>query len=168
MKPSRHIIVDAYNMIHRVRDLRTILQQNLEQSRIALVNRLAVYKRQKRVRVTAVFDGASVGLRSTARKSGIEIIFSSSPQDADTLIKNLVLKSPHRASVLVVSSDRSVADYARSMGAESMKSEQFFNRFLRLQSPHPIEEKYDQHLSEKDVQEWLDLFNGSNPPEDET
>ncbi len=161
MPASKQIIIDAYNMIHRVKDLRTVLERNLEQSRLALLNRLTVYRQKKNVRITVVFDGQSVGLRSTGEKSGIGIIFSRSPQDADTIIKNLVQKSPHRATILVVSSDRSVADYARSMGAESMKSEVFFERFLRTADSHPIEEKFGQNLTKKEIQEWLDLFNST-------
>ncbi len=166
MDASPQIIVDAYNMIHRVKDLRSVLEQNLEQSRVALLNRLAVYKQKKRVRLTVVFDGKSVGLDTTGRKAGIDIIFSRSPQDADTVIKHLVQKLRHRSSILVVSSDRSVADYARTMGAQSMKSEVFFQRFLSTPSSHPLEEKYNRHLTQKEVQEWLDIFNASSDSEE--
>ena len=168
MNESRLIIVDAYNMIHRVKDLRTVLEQNLEQSRVALLNRLAAYKQKKNIRVTVVFDGKSVGLESTGRKAGIDILFSRSPQDADTVIKNMVQKSRHRRSVLVVSSDRSVADYARTLGAESMKSEIFFQRFLSTPPSHPLEEKYDRRLSQEEIQEWLDIFNADSDSEEKS
>ncbi|NOY78849.1 MAG: NYN domain-containing protein [Calditrichaeota bacterium] len=166
---SPHIIIDAYNLIHRAKDLREILEQDLERSRTALLTRLETYRRKKQVQITVVFDGDTVGDRPVRTISGLHVIFSRNPEKADPIIKNMVRRSKRRGSILVVSSDRSVADYARSMGARSMPSEEFYQRFLSFEQNNPLSEKYDQNLTESELKVWMDLFNSSqSSPEDDT
>jgi len=164
---SPHIIIDAYNLIHRVKDLREILEQNLERSRTALLSRLKTYRQKKHVQITVVFDGDNVGENPVRTISGLRVIFSRNPEKADPIIKNMVRRSKKRRSVLVVSSDRSVADYARSMGARSMPSEEFYQRFLSFEQTNPLSEKYDQNLTESEVKAWMELFNSSQSPTEE-
>ncbi len=164
---SPHIIIDAYNLIHRVKDLREILEQSLERSRTALLTRLETYRQKKHVQITVVFDGDNVGENPVRTISGLHVIFSRNPQKADPIIKDMVRRSKKRGSILVVSSDRSVADYARSMGARSMPSEEFYQRFLIFERSNPLSEKYDQTLTKSEVKAWMELFNSSQSPTEE-
>ena len=159
---SPHIIIDAYNLIHRVKDLRQILEQNLERSRTVLLSRLETYRQKKHVQITVVFDGDNVGENPVRTVSGLRVIFSRNSKKADPIIKDMVRRSKKRASILVVSSDRSVADYARSMGARSMPSEEFYQRFLTFERANPLSEKYDQTITESEVKAWMELFNASD------
>ncbi|HDZ10812.1 MAG TPA: hypothetical protein ENH53_01260 [Bacteroidetes bacterium] len=164
MASHPHIIIDAYNLIHRAKDLRDILQENLEHSREALLLRLETYRQKKKVQITVVFDGDSVGVHPAQNRSGLHVVFSRFPQKADPIIKNMVRRSKNRRSILVVSSDRSVADYARSMGAKSMAAEEFYQRFLIFERVNPLSEKYDRNLSEAEVKNWMDIFNRRDVP----
>ncbi len=154
-----HIIIDAYNIIHRAKELREILNQNLERSRNALLSRLEAYQRKKQIQITVVFDGDNVGHDPVRKVSGLHVVFSRYPQKADPIIKDMVRRSKKRRSILVVSSDRSVADYARSMGARSMPSEEFYKRFLLFETANPLSEKYGKNMSESEIKTWMDIFN---------
>ncbi len=123
-----HIIIDGYNLIRRSSTLARLDRQDLEAGRMALLSRLAAYKRLRHHHLTVVFDGAGgpAGSLRRDRVLGIEVYFSGPGETADTLIKRMVSQS--NTNVLVVSSDREVAGFASAAGAETLESEVFEQR----------------------------------------
>ncbi len=123
-----HIIIDGYNLIRRSPAMARLDRRDLEAGRMALVKRLAAYKKVKHHRLTVVFDGAGgpAGLLRRDRIRGIEIHFSGPGETADTLIKRMVRNAGDR--VLVVSSDREVTGFAAAAGADTLESELFEQR----------------------------------------
>ncbi len=128
-----HIIIDGYNLIRRSPAMARIDRQDLEAGRMALVRRLAAYKKVKQHRLTVVFDGAGgpAGSLRRDRIQGIEIRFSGPGETADTLIKRMVRNCSEK--VLVVSSDREVAGFAAAAGAQSLESELFEQRLAMVE-----------------------------------
>lgn len=120
------IVVDGYNVIRRLPELRRQEAQGLEAGRDALVRMLAAYRRARgHHRITVVFDGAAhpVGLGGTGRVAGIDVRYSRAGETADAVILRLARQGG--AGALVVSSDRSVAQGAAACGAAFASCEEF-------------------------------------------
>ncbi len=68
--------------------------------------------------MTCVFDGADVSVPPpVAPAAGVRVRFSPKGETADELIRRLVRAEPEGRPVVVVSSDREVADSVRRSGA---------------------------------------------------
>lgn len=93
------IIIDAYNLIHRASDLRKLLETGLENSREQLLYKLSVYRQNKQIKITVVFDGDRVGKSSTLKQAGINIIYSVPPRSADDVIKILLRKAKNHKTL---------------------------------------------------------------------
>lgn len=120
-----HIIIDGYNLIRQSSTLSVLDDQDIQLGREALIDQLAAYKRLKRHRISVVFDGQNAPTISTRRDrvKGIDIIFSSMGELADTVIKRMVSAEKERA--LVITSDRDIQSYASAHGANVVNSPVF-------------------------------------------
>ena len=123
-----HLVIDGYNLLGASSH---DAFRDIEAERERLIAALAAYKRLKRVKLTAVFDGTSSKrlTRSREMRSGIEVIFSRDGEEADRILKDLAREK--KGSVTIVTSDRDVASYAESNGAVTVGSDEF-RRLLDL------------------------------------
>jgi predicted RNA-binding protein with PIN domain len=124
--PKAHLIVDGYNVTKR-----GFGDASLEQQRSRLVSGLGGLVAQSRAEVTVVFDGAEpvVGLPSPPR--GVRVLFSRKGETADDLIRHLVRAEPAGRPVVVISSDREVADGVRRHGAYPLSADTLLRRLAR-------------------------------------
>jgi predicted RNA-binding protein with PIN domain len=124
--PKAHLIVDGYNVTKR-----GFADISLEQQRKRLVNGLGGLAAQTRAEVTAVFDGAErmVGLPPAPR--GVRVLFSRKGETADELIRRLVRAEPAGRPIVVISSDREVADGVRRHGAYPLGADALLRRLSR-------------------------------------
>jgi predicted RNA-binding protein with PIN domain len=124
--PKAHLIVDGYNVTKR-----GFGEISLEQQRSRLVNGLGGIAAQTRVEVTVVFDGAErvVGLPPAPR--GVRVLFSRKGETADELIRRLVRGEPAGRPLVVISSDREVADGVRRHGAYPLGADALLRRLAR-------------------------------------
>ncbi|HLL64556.1 MAG TPA: NYN domain-containing protein [Micromonosporaceae bacterium] len=124
--PKAHLVVDGYNVTKK-----GFGDVSLEQQRSRLVNGLGGLAAQTRAEVTVVFDGAErvVGLPPTPR--GVRVLFSRKGETADDLIRRLVRAEPAGRPVVVVSSDKEVADGVRRHGAYPLASDVLLRRLGR-------------------------------------
>jgi len=127
---SIHIIIDGYNLIRQSQALSDLDRQALQLGRDALIDLLAEYKKIKHHKITVVFDGthAFLSLKQNDNFKGIAVKFSSNGETADTVIKRMVFKEREKA--LVVSSDREIVNYARSLNAATIDSLEFEDKIL--------------------------------------
>jgi predicted RNA-binding protein with PIN domain len=124
--PKAHLMIDGYNVTKRgYGDL------SLEQQRKRLVGGLGGIAAQTGAEVTVVFDGAErvVGLPPAPR--GVRVLFSKKGETADELIRRLVRAEPAGRPVVVVSSDREVADGVRRHGAYPLSADSLLRRMSR-------------------------------------
>lgn len=124
--PRAHLIVDGYNVTKRgYGDL------DLEQQRNRLVSGVSGIAAQTGAEVTVVFDGADrvPGLPPAPR--GVRVLFSRKGQTADELIRSLVRAEPDGRPVVVISSDREVADGVRRAGAYPLPADTLLRRLAR-------------------------------------
>ena len=82
------------------------------------------YRRGRNVDVTVVFDSRrGRGQRFPSPYAGIEVEFAAG--DADRRIVELVRRSSSRRDLVVVTSDRALADQVRDLGARTESSADF-------------------------------------------
>jgi predicted RNA-binding protein with PIN domain len=124
--PKAHLLVDGYNVTKTGYG-----ELSLEQQRSRLITGLGGIAAQTRAEVTVVFDGAEriVGLPPAPR--GVRVLFSKKGETADDLIRRLVRAEPPGRPVVVISSDREVADGVRRHGAYPLGSGALLRRLGR-------------------------------------
>ena len=120
-----HLIIDGYNLIRQSDRLRRAEKFTLEEGRHSLIRFLTPYRERKGHRLTVVFDGWEGGSfqEERDREGGIDIIYSRKGEKADDLIKRLAERSPDE--VLVVTSDRDIANYVERCGRTVVDSPTF-------------------------------------------
>ena len=131
------IIIDGYNMIRQSDTLRRYERFSLEAGRNALIQRVSLYKKRKGHRVIIVFDGWESGpaTEERDRQEGIEIIYSRRGEKADEVIKRMVEK--REEEMVVVTSDRNIADYVHHRGGTAVSSQEFETLTDRLITATP-------------------------------
>ena len=119
---SLHYIIDGYNVVKQVSFL---TDKKLRSGREGLVRFIERYKPQgsKRNQVSIVFDGQA-DVSSPSMKTDIRVIFSSN-ESADDVIKRMIEKASDPGQYVVVSDDKAVAFYCRSIGAKWLKVKDF-------------------------------------------
>lgn len=114
--PAAHLIVDGYNVSKTGYPELTLAQQ-----RDRLVRSLAALAARTSAEVTVVFDGAAVAVPAGPTR-GVRVLFSPPGVIADDVIRDLAAAEPAGRVVIVVSSDREVADRVRRLGARTAGS----------------------------------------------
>jgi predicted RNA-binding protein with PIN domain len=125
--PHVHLIVDGYNVTKTgFPDL------SLEVQRTRLVTGLSALAARVGAEVTCCFDGAAITGRVPAVNArGVRVLFSKPGEIADELIRRLVRAEPRGRPVVVVSSDREVADGVRRDGARPVSAAALVRRLDR-------------------------------------
>nr|WP_206323663.1 NYN domain-containing protein [Streptomyces sp. HNM0574] len=122
--PQAHLVVDGYNVTKT-----GYPQMPLEKQRLRLLGGLSGLAAQSGAEVTCVFDGADLAAPVLlAPPRGVRVLFSKSGQTADEVIRQLVRAEPDGRPVVVVSSDREVADGCAAAGARPVASTLLLNR----------------------------------------
>lgn len=125
---SVHIIIDGYNLIRQSSDLSAIEQQDMQEGRKALIQRLAAYRKFKPHKITVVFDGTNApGMpRRKFSQAGVAVRFSRLGQTADSVIRQMA--STERQKALVVTSDQALAKDVAFFGSDQMGSAAFLDK----------------------------------------
>jgi predicted RNA-binding protein with PIN domain len=125
--PQVHLVVDGYNVTKTgYPDL------PLEVQRARLVSGLMALAAQSGAEVTCCFDGATVAGRVPSMSGrGVRVLFSKPDEIADELIRRLVRAEPEGRPVVVVSSDKEVAEGVRRTGAHPVPAAALVRRLGR-------------------------------------
>ncbi|MDZ8117461.1 NYN domain-containing protein [Pontiella agarivorans] len=119
------LIIDGYNLLHKVEELSVLLHRDMELARHKLVRMLEATAHRMAPQTTIVFDGREQGQDAALTSKHLEIFFSPGKHTADTVIERLVAKFPTPGKILVVTSDRAEADTVLSDGAQVMSCSEF-------------------------------------------
>jgi predicted RNA-binding protein with PIN domain len=125
--PSVHLVVDGYNVTKT-----GYPELSLSDQRDRLIRQLAAMSARTSAEVTLVFDGAGVVAVPTAAPRGVRVLFSDPGVLADDVIRALVTAEPEGRPVVVVTSDRAVADSVRRRGAHPVPSAVLLARLGRI------------------------------------
>ncbi|MFF2011381.1 NYN domain-containing protein [Streptomyces sp. NPDC058195] len=126
--PQAHLIIDGYNVTKT-----GYPQLPLEKQRLRLLGGLSVLAAQTGAEVTCVFDGAELAAPVLlAPPRGVRVLFSKPGVTADELIRQLARAEPPGRPVVVVSTDREVADGVAKAGARPVASVLLLKRLSRV------------------------------------
>ncbi|MEV4438582.1 NYN domain-containing protein [Streptomyces sp. NPDC049577] len=125
--PQVHLLVDGYNVTKT-----GYPTMPLDKQRLRLLGGLAMLAAQTGAEVTCVFDGAELAAPVLlAPPRGVRVLFSKPGVTADELIRQLVRAEPPGRPVVVVSTDREVADGVAKAGARPVASALLLKRLAR-------------------------------------
>ncbi|MFE7523877.1 NYN domain-containing protein [Streptomyces halstedii] len=126
--PQAHLIVDGYNVTKT-----GYPQMPLEKQRLRLLGGLSVLAARTGAEMTCVFDGAELAAPVLlAPPRGVRVLFSKAGVTADELIRQLARAEPPGRPVVVVSTDREVADGVAKAGARPVASALLLKRLSRV------------------------------------
>lgn len=116
--PLVHLLVDGYNVTKTGYG-----ELALEAQRGRLLLGLGALTARTGAEVTVVFDGAErVTAVALPAPRGVRLLFSREGETADEVLRHLVRQEPRGRPLVVVSSDREVADGVRDAGARAVPS----------------------------------------------
>jgi predicted RNA-binding protein with PIN domain len=122
------LIIDGYNLLHKVAELAQMLGSDIQGARHKLVRLVEETAHTMARQTTIVFDGREAGNDAALTSRYLEVFFSPANLSADTVIERLVYNAPNPAKTLVVTSDHAEHDTVSSAGAQTMSSEEFMDR----------------------------------------
>ena len=113
------LILDGYNVIHRIPQLRDHLTQNLGNARRALANFMIARTRtyNYKGKISIVFDGRDGIINTNQPFYGIKCIYTKTKQEADDKIISMVRNSQNSADITVISDDNYVTNNCKAHGA---------------------------------------------------
>ena len=138
------IVIDGYNLIRRIPELRSLDSQDLEAGRDRLAHELSAYRAGKGHLITVVFDGAeSIHLGGHSEKvRGISVRYSPQGRSADSVIMEMCREGQVD---LIVSGDREIIDVAKGAGVTPVSPDLFWNKvqeemYRRFKGEEPEDE----------------------------
>jgi len=157
------VIIDAYNLMHKVSELRVLLDQDQDICVDTMIQKLSSHYFGKGIKIVLVFDG--MGKNTT--KYNIDVKFSKTQagnkyENADEYIKHLINSSKHPKKTKVVTSDREISWYAKDSGCRIQSADSFWGevkdkRILRMEQLRESKEKPD-FVTKGEVEFFLKKF----------
>jgi predicted RNA-binding protein with PIN domain len=129
--------------------------------RAEVVRRVSEFCRLRGARATVVFDGHP--LRGDMEKQQLGDVLLRVPErgvDADTVIRELIDRASRPAELVVVSSDKELYSYAKTMGASAIRAHEWnaLERQLLAQRGRSSSEAGEKPEREDDMKGWLKKF----------
>jgi len=153
--------IDGYNILHKSRLLRPLVNIDFESAREGLIDKVAMLCMSSGRHATIVFDGQGLHnpevMPHDRGVPHLKVMYSPSNHTADTIIERIVYKLPNRLEAVVVSNDRGLRDACRHMGALVMDADNFLETVQasrqsissslvrhRRTSPNHLEQRLDE------------------------
>ena len=150
-------LIDGHNLIPKLAGM-SLDQLDDEQE---LIERLAAFSAQRTRAVEVFFDRAQVNNVNDYQRNRVHVHFVRRPMTADDAILVRLLGIGKAArNYTVVSSDRTVRERARRLGAGVLSSQSFARQLEEgSRGAKKSKESPPNREDQDDIQEWLDLFN---------
>jgi hypothetical protein len=127
-----------------------------------VVRRLAAFCRARNVRATVVFDGHPLRPEMAAQDLGPLTLRVPPPgADADTVIRELVERAARPAELVVVTSDKALLSYVKTLGASVLRAHEWNALERQLGAERAARDGGEKPEREDDVEGWLRRFGGS-------
>jgi len=132
-------IIDGYNLIMSSGFSDDFDFNRAQTKREKLISLLASFKTNNRVNISVVFDGGKTDELDIGRQSidGIDIYYSRGGQEADQVIKDIVEGLQNPREVTVVSSDKGITAYVKSLGASIESAQSFYGKIKQYKPAGP-------------------------------
>jgi predicted RNA-binding protein with PIN domain len=127
-----------------------------------VVRRVAAFCRARGVKATIVFDGHPLRPDMATQDLGpVSLRVPPPGQDADTVIRELVERAPRPAELIVVTSDKALYSYVKTLGASVLRAHEWNQVERRLASGPGKGVASEKPEREDDIEGWLRTFGGS-------
>ncbi|MFP4351322.1 MAG: NYN domain-containing protein [Puniceicoccaceae bacterium] len=162
---EKHLLVDGYNMIHRIGSLSRIFAEEPEAACEALVRMAGAIHDEEGIRVTVVFDGREkrIQVLEPCGRPTFAVVYAPRHLTADGVIEQLLARSKNPGGVTVASRDNMIREAAAARGAFFIDGDAFEAWVGRC------EERTRSRLRPKAAGGWKrsigDIWEGSGPRE---
>ena len=137
-------------------------------ARRRLMDELARFAQNGRVRVMVVFDGApEQHFADGSSYKGVRVFYSERGSNADERIKRMVEAARERRTLIVVTSDRELADYVRRCGAPVLRSGEFRRKLEEAEGRAAVEPGQEERGAVIELNEWMRYFGVGPDDEDD-
>lgn len=119
LRSGASVLIDGYNVAKLAWP-----KLDLEGQRIVLLDALENLARRYGCDITVVFDGADVVGAAADGRRVVRVVYSPEGTIADDVIRDEVARLPASRQVVVVTNDREIVTDVKSMGANTMSSDQ--------------------------------------------
>ncbi|GAA0304661.1 hypothetical protein GGQ92_001674 [Gracilibacillus halotolerans] len=141
------LLVDGYNIIGAWDELKRLRDEDLDQARNLLVEKMAEYGSYRKRRVIVVFDAYEVkGIENKQKHFNVEIIFTKEQETADECIERLIKELKNvKTKVFVATSDFAEQRTIFGQGAYRISARELAIEVQNIE--HEIEQdiKFHQH-----------------------
>jgi predicted RNA-binding protein with PIN domain len=152
------IVIDAYNLIHKVPELDSLLDKEQDACVDALITKLQSGINSK-TKIIAVFDG--FGKNKSVRNVEIKFAKTSSGTDygnADKLIKSIIERTRNKKLTTIVSSDNEIKWFARECGCKYQNSEDFWKELKSKRNKDREDREKPEAVTRGEVDYFLKKF----------
>lgn len=154
-KMSKNIIIlDGYNVIHKIPDLARLLEKDLATARDGLFRFCSSWlsTRNDVWLFYIVFDGQSSIVDSTYQPArGIRPVFTKTGEQADTRILEIIKERKNDCRITVVSDDNFVKNHSRGLDVAIMSVSDFFSIPTAKRSKKTNKHTCDKQLTPKQI-----------------
>lgn len=152
---SLHYLLDGYNILNQMPSVEKMKLQTAREHLVALIEEK---KPQGHNRVTVVFDGQP-DVWGEQPSGSVKVIFTSHGS-ADSRIKKMVAEDENPRALVIVTDDKEIRFYVRSLGAEVMWVKDFLERMKdppvrRAVDEKPISKNVEVQINEELSSVWL-------------
>lgn len=156
-------LIDGHNLIGQLPDI-SLDDPNDEALLVQKLSGFCAANRKHRCHV--VFDKGIPAGHSRMGNGKVKVYFAPTRSDADTIMINRIHKIKNSDQWIVVSSDNRVLSEARRRRIDTQRASAFARALQQSKNQQPtkpgLDEDANVKLSENEVNEWLDLFNGTS------
>ncbi len=120
--------IDGYNVIHHADILKSLLRENIEAARDALIEKVLLFCSGTSAKAVIVFDGQGRFTDAAIHDTGVpglEVVYSSRGLTADAVIERRVYNVANRRNIIVVTADRGIRDLCSGLGTLTMAPDKF-------------------------------------------
>lgn len=157
------IIIDAYNLMHKVPELKSLLKKDRSVFSEALIAKMQSHFYRRKAEVILVFDGHGQNKHSgniTLKFSKTDV--GNSYHSADEMIKEMIEKKRNKKLLKIVSSDNEINWFARECGCVVQDSGSFWEdvkqRRRKLKTAYLESHEKPQELSKGEFEYLLKQF----------
>ncbi len=122
-----------------------------------VVRRVAAFCRARGAKATLVFDGHPLRPEMATQDLGpLSLRVPPPGEDADTVIRELLERAPRAADYVVVTSDKALYSYAKTLGAQVLRAHEW--NAIERKLPSATKAGSEKPDREDDVEGWLRRF----------